>query len=292
MPATPDPDASATPTERDLRRALDALRSRRPAEAERLAHAVLAARPGDPAAARILGQALLMLSRPGEAIGPLSDAARQGDDPATRTLLARALAGVGRSDEALTLLRAAAAGPLPFLPALLELADQLGRGGRLDEAVAAMERAIGLVPSDPLPRMTLGFLHLRRDDRARAREAFAHVRETAPERRDAMVALATVLALDGEPAAAADLYRAALKQRPDDPVTRINLAKCLLETGDRAAGEETLRVAAADGAAAAGMAIAALADTPHGRFFLRPSAAARFLAHSGIARTQTRKRRR
>jgi hypothetical protein len=51
----------------------------------------------------------------------------------------------------------------------------------------------------------------------------------------------------------------------------------LLEMGERTAGEATLRSATQSGAQMAGLAITALASTSHGRFFLRPSAAAKFL---------------
>jgi thioredoxin-like negative regulator of GroEL len=83
------------------------------------------------------------------------------------------------------------------------------------------------------------------------------------------------MALDGEFADAADLYRIVLQAAPGDWARRIELAKCLLETGAREAGEAMLREAA--GGSGAGPAIKALAATPHGRFFLSPSAAAKFL---------------
>jgi len=85
------------------------------------------------------------------------------------------------------------------------------------------------------------------------------------------------MALDGEYAAAADLYRRALGLRPDDAATRVSLGKCLLELGEREAAEATLRAATRGSAQLAGPAIMALAASPHGRFFLRPSTAAKFL---------------
>ena len=125
--------------------------------------------------------------------------------------------------------------------------------------------------------MALGYLHLARNARPQARTLFEQVRAAAPDRYDAKVALANLLVLDGEYAEAADLYRLALEMRPDDAATRISLAKCLLEMGEREAGETVLRGVAAGAGPAAGLAISALAAAPHGRFFLRPSAAARFL---------------
>jgi Tfp pilus assembly protein PilF len=125
--------------------------------------------------------------------------------------------------------------------------------------------------------MELGFVHLKRNDRATARALFRQVLAAAPERYDVLPALAKVMALDGEYAAAADLFRRALGLRPDDAVTRNNLGACLLEIGERDAGEAALRAAARGVPQMAGQAITSLASASHGRFFLRPSAAAKFL---------------
>jgi len=125
--------------------------------------------------------------------------------------------------------------------------------------------------------MALGYLYLKRNDRARARCVFEAVRALAPERHDTLVALAKAMILDGEYPAAADLYRHALGLQPDDVLTRINLGKCLLEMGKRDAGEATLRAATRAAPQLAGRAILALAAAPHGRLFLQPSAAVKFL---------------
>jgi Tfp pilus assembly protein PilF len=125
--------------------------------------------------------------------------------------------------------------------------------------------------------MGLGHLHLKRNDRARARVLFSQVLAAAPGRHEVLVALAKVMALDGDYADAADLYRRALGLKPDDAAIRINLGKCLLEMGEREAGEATLRAATRGTAQWAGLALTALAAAPHGRFFLRLSAAAKFL---------------
>ncbi len=126
-------------------------------------------------------------------------------------------------------------------------------------------------------QMELGFVHLKRNDRAQARAIFAQVLAAAPERYDVLPALAKVTALEGDYATAADLFRRALGMRPDDAVTRNNLAACLLEMGERDAGEERLREAVRSAPQMAGLAITSLAAASHGRFFLRPSAAVKFL---------------
>ncbi|MBV8681846.1 MAG: tetratricopeptide repeat protein [Caulobacteraceae bacterium] len=261
---------------RALDKAAQALRAGRPTEAERFAAPVLSAEPGNLLAAQVVGTALLMQGRPAEAIEPLEMAARRSEDPSTGIYLARALAAVGRRDEALVQLRECAARRPPFVQAFLELGDQLGDAGRYDEASEVFETGLSLLPEAAALRIGLGYLHLRRNDRVRARELFSEARAAAPGRRDATIALARVLALDGETAAAVELFRIALAWRPQDPVVRIELGKCLLDLGERDEGEAMLR-AGARGPTEWGPALRALSAGAHGRFFLRPSAAARFL---------------
>lgn len=260
-----------------LERAIHTLRMSRPDEAERLAERVLKSDRGNSLAAQVLGRALVMQDRAVEAIVPLERAARRSDDPALDTQLAAALAAAGRIDEALDLFRRTTARRPPFPPAFLELGGQLSRIGRLEEAAAVLEQGLALTPDVLDLQMELGFVHLKRNQRPAARTMFLQVRAAAPERHDALLALAKVIALDGEYADAADLYRRALGLRPDDAVTRNNLASCQLEMGERDLGETSLRAVAGAAPQLAGMAITSLAAASHGRFFLRPSAAAKFL---------------
>jgi tetratricopeptide (TPR) repeat protein len=260
-----------------LEKAILAFRMQRLDEAERLASSVLKSDRGNVFAAQIFGRALLMQNRPSEAIDALQRAARRSNDPETETLLAAVLAAAGRNDEAFEQLHRTTARRPPFLPAFLELGGKLRDVGRFDEAIAVLESGLALAPDDLDLRMGLGYLHVKRNDRARARALFLQVLAAAPSRHDALVALAKVMVLDGEYAAAADLYRRALGMQPDDTAIRINLGKCLLEMGERDAGEATLRAATRGRAQLAGQAITALVAAPHGRFFLRPSAVAKFL---------------
>jgi tetratricopeptide (TPR) repeat protein len=273
-PAAPGRPSSGNPA---LESAVLALRMQRPDEAERLAAGVLKSNRGNALAAQVLGRALIMQNRAAEAIDPLQRAARRSDDPATETLLATALAAVGRRDQALEQLRQAAARRPPFAPAFLEHGGLLAKLGRFDQAIAVLESGLALVPEAVDLRMELGYVHLKRNHRANARAMFLQVIAVAPQRHDAVAALAKVMALDGEYAAAADLYRRALGLRPDDAVTRNSLGMCLLEMGERTAGEASLRAAMRDAPQMAGQAITSLAAASHGRFFLRPSAAAKFL---------------
>jgi Flp pilus assembly protein TadD len=165
----------------------------------------------------------------------------------------------------------------PFYQAFLEHGGLLNRLGQLEEAIQVLESGLAFSPDAVDLRMELGYVHIKRNSRANARALFLHVLAVAPARHDALTALARVMALDGEYAGAADLYRRALGLRPDDATTRNSLGMCLLEMGDRSAGEASFRAATRDAPQLAGQAITSLASASHGRFFLRPSAAARFL---------------
>jgi len=273
-PTAPARPASGHPA---LENADLALRMQRPDEAERLASGVLKANRGNALAAQILGRALLMQNRAAEAIEPLQRAARRSEDPAIETLLGMALDATGQRDEALAQLQKATTRRPPFYQAFLEHGGLLGRLGHLEEAIAVLESGLAFSPDAVDLRMELGYVHIKRNSRASARALFLQVLAAAPGRHDALTALAKVMALDGEYAAAADLYRRALALRPDDAATRSSLGMCLLEMGERSAGEASLRAATRDVPQLAGQAITSLASASHGRFFLRPSAAAKFL---------------
>jgi len=273
----PSPSDHANPVNRVLEQAALALQMQRLDEAERLLSQVLKSNRGNIAAARLLGRVLLAQNRPAEAIDVLQRSARRSEDPELETLLAVALGAARRDDEAIEQLRHTIKRRPPFPPAFIELSRQLSERTRFDEGIELLESAVALAPDQIDLRMALGYLHLKRNDRAGARSVFRRASEAAPERHETLVALAKVLVLDGDYAGAADLYRHALALRPDDVLTRINLGKSLLEMGERDAGESTLRAAARGAPQLAGRAILALASAPHGRAFLRPAAAAAFL---------------
>jgi Tfp pilus assembly protein PilF len=259
-----------------LEAAIFALRMQRPYEAESLAADILKVNRGNAGAARVLGQALLMQNRPDEAIAALEKGARRSEDPVLETLLATALAAAGRRDEALEQLRRTTARRPPFPPAFLEHGGQLASAGRFAEANAVLESGLGFAPDSVELRMELGFLHIKTNNRVKARVMLQQAIALAPQRPDVLTVLAKVMALDGDYAAAADTYRRALGLRPDDSMSRNNLGACLLELGEREAGEASIRMATRD-PQMAGHAITSLSGASHGRFFLRPSNAAEFL---------------
>jgi len=270
-------DPPAQPLDQAPDRARRALREGRLADAASLAREALSVNPGDVVAVQALGHALLMQNRAREAVDALRSSAAHSRDPAVETLLARALAAAGRREEALDQLRRTTSRRPVFVLAFLELGELLGRSGRLDAAFDVFSEGLALAPEAAVLRVGLGHLLLRRNDRNQARALFAEVLRAAPHRHDATVALAGVMELDGDYAGAADLYRNALSARPAEPTTAISLGRCLLELGEREAGEAVMKSAVRGAAHAVGLAIAGLAATPRGRLFVQPSAAARFL---------------
>ena len=262
-----------------LERAAVALQAQQFADAEKFAAEVLKGSGTDTAAASILGRALLALNRGREAIAPLEKAA-QGRDLGIQTLLGAALGSAGRRAEAIDLLRRTTVQRPPFLPAFQELAGQLAAMGSVDEAIAVVESGLVLVPETVDLQLDLARLHLRQNDRSKARAVLSAARDAAPGRSEIWMALARVLVRDGEYDSAADAYRHALGHRPDDAFARADLATCLLEMGDRDAGEASLRSAFRGGPHMLGRATHALAASSHGRFFFRPSAAVKFLQGS------------
>jgi predicted Zn-dependent protease len=275
----PPPSSAGRPSAIDqvLDRAAMALQMQRPDEAERIAGDVLKANRGNVRAAQLLGHALLMQNRAAEAITPLERAARRSDDPTTKTLYAAALAQSGFSEEALKQIRQLTVRRPLFPPAYLEHAGQLVQAGRFAEAIAILDDGLAQMPDSIDLQRELAALHVKRNDRARARELLLRALKGAPERVDLLTGLAHVMLLDGEYAEAADMFKRVLGLRPDDAVARADLGRCLLELGQREAGEAHIRAASHERPQMLGRSVMSLAMSSRGRFFLRRSAAEKFL---------------
>jgi len=266
-----------------LQRAAFALQARQFGVAEQIAADVLKANRTDVGAVSILARALMAQNRAGEAVPHLERAAKRSDDPGIETLLGAALGSAGKRADAIEQLRQTTLRRPPFLPAFQELAGQLANAGRFDEAIAIVETALALAPGAVDLELDLARLHLHRNDRPQARAILARLDQVAPGRPDILSVLGRVLMLDGEYPAAADLFRRALGLRPDDALLRADLATCLLEMGDRQAGEATLRAALAGRPQMLGRATYALVHSSHGRFFFHQSAATKFLGSDASA---------
>src|SRR5262249_31359784 len=147
---------------------------------------VLKSNRGNLAAARLLGRVLLAQHRPLEAIDVLQRPARRSDDAELETLLAVALGAAGRDSEAIEQLQRTVARRPAFPPAFIELSRQLSEAGRFNEGIELLEGGLAFAPDQVELRMALGYLHLKRNDRASARTAFSRVRDTSPDRHETL----------------------------------------------------------------------------------------------------------
>jgi len=260
-----------------LQQAFLALRAKQFDIARQLATEALKSNRTDRNAVLILAHALLGQERAEEAIAPLEKAAKRNSDPEIETLLGHVLCAARRRSDGLAQLRRTAARRPPYLPAFQELAGQLANAGEVGEAVGMIEQALALAPASVDLQLDLGRMHVRNNNRAKARTVLTAARAIGPGRTDILTELAWAELLDGAYAEAADTYRHALGLRPDDALSRANLAICLMEMGERDGGEAALLSVYGGRPQMLRRAALTLAASSHGRFFFRPSAAAKFL---------------
>jgi tetratricopeptide (TPR) repeat protein len=260
-----------------LQRAVLALNGRRPIEAERIAAEVLKADPRHTKALHIFGCALVIQGRAAEAIAPLETAARSRPDPEIDTELAIALRQIGRHEDAVSRLKRAIKRKPPHADAFRELGYLLVALERYDEAVDVLAQGLEVAPMMPQLSIQLGYAYLSLRDCAKAKVAFARALQIVPGSPDALFGMAKAHQEIGENRAAADYFRRALVSKPDDQATWLHLGHCLLELGELDAGYDCFRTAARGEPTRYGDALSSLAASARGRFWLKPSAAARFM---------------
>jgi tetratricopeptide (TPR) repeat protein len=271
------PDGFASRGDDPLQRAMFALDGGRPQEAERIAGEVLKADPHHGRALYISGCALIMQRRADAAIAPLEAAARGRHDPEIDTMLAIALRQVGRNEDALRRLKLATKRRPPYAASFHELGCLLVSLDRDDEAIEAFRRGLEVAPMMSVLYVQLGQIFLRRRNCADAKWAFARALEISPGSPDALFGIARAHQEVGESAAAADYFRRYLVHIPVDQNAWLHLGHCLLELGQRDAGYDCFRKAAGGEATRYGHALNSLAAAGRGRFWLKPSDAARFM---------------
>jgi tetratricopeptide (TPR) repeat protein len=260
-----------------LQQATFALNAKRPQEAQRIAQQILKADPRRARALHILGCALLMQDRAADSVVSLEDAARALRDPETDTLLAIALRRIGRNEDALSRLKRATKRRPPFGAAFHELGFLLLSMERYNEAIEVLSRGLGLLPMMPELSILLGNVFLGCRNFVNAKAYFARALNISPDSSDAMYGLATAHWRLCEYQAAADLFRRCLMRNPDDVSTWVNLGHCLLELGQRDAGYDCFRTVARGDPKRYASALTALVNSGRSRFWLKPSAAERFL---------------
>ena len=273
-------NAGAGRDDNALARAMFDLDNERPQDAERIAAEILKIDPHHARAQYILGCALTMQGRAGDAIAPLEAATRGHEDPVIDTMLAIALRQVGRHEDAVSRLKLATERRPPNATAFNELGYLLVLMGRYDEATDVLSRGLEIAPTMPQLSIQLGYAHLSRRDCANAKFAFARALDVSPCSHDALFGMAKAYQELGENEEAAAYFRRYLTNRPDDSGAWLNLGHCLLELGQPDAGYECFRRVARGDAKHYGDALTSLAAAARGRFWLRPSEAARFLRAS------------
>jgi Flp pilus assembly protein TadD len=272
------PRLAGSDAEAELQWATAALNHGRPDEAERFAASVLARIPQHPKALYLLGCALLRQNRAAQAVAPLERAARALQDAAVETQLGIALRQVGRTDDALARLRRATKRRPAHPEAFHELGYLLSALGRGDEAVTVVEHGIQLAPGGIELLILLGVIHQGRRDRAKAKAAFAQALAIAPDHPGAHFGMGTAMVDDAEYAQAAEHLRRALASNAADAQALLGLGVCLLELGrvDDALGN--FRAAVRSDPSCYGTALTLVSGAGRGRFWLRPSTAAKHLS--------------
>ena len=260
-----------------LQRAKAAINRGRPDEAEQFTRDVLGRIPQHATALHLLGCALLLQNRPRQALTPLEKAARARQDPEIETQLAIALRRVGRTDDALARLRRATKRRPAYPFAFHELGFLLSSLHRTDEAIEVITRGLELAPAMPELLVQLGGIHHARGDRANAKVAYSKALAVAPEHADGHYGMGVTLLDECDFVPAAEHLQRSLAGNPADLQARLRLGTCLLELGRPEEALEALRAAIRGDPKCYGLVLKLLSTSARGRFWLRPSSAAKIL---------------
>jgi superkiller protein 3 len=196
----------------------------------RLARGVVAERPDMPIGHALLAQALLASGRVPEALAAMEEARRRGaaSDDLLRQL-GLTLAGAGRTDEALAVLRPLATRPSP--QSLGALAGTLSRAGRQEEAEAVARQWLALTPRGAGAQALLGLIAIRRARWQEAREHLQQAVQANPRLATAWNDLGVALYQLDQPAAAFAAWERAIDLEPQLWDTLWNLGTKAAERG-------------------------------------------------------------
>lgn len=253
-----------------------ALRSGRVAEAQDLARNLLARHPRNPDALHLFGMTLLAQNKASEAIEPLRDAARVRPGAIVEVHLGQALRRTGRIAEALTVLQQASERQPPVSDAFFELGTLLYEKRRVAEAEAVLIRGMAVAPAGQLS-FALGTIFLERGDFEDASVSFARALATNPGHPSALCGLGRARMACGELDRALEKFREAMANNPSEGRARFLTAQCLFELGRPAEAIECLRALVAWAPQSFGGAVKTCVEAGKGRFWLKPSAAAKAL---------------
>ncbi len=262
--------------ERLVHEGTQALRSGRVAEAQDLARNLLARHPRNPDALEFFGLTLLAQDKASEAIEPLQDAARVRPGAIVETRLGQALRKTGRIAEALTVLQQASERQPPVSDAFFELGTLLYENRRAAEAEAVLVRGMDVAPAGQLS-FALGTIFLERGDFEDALISFARALAANPGHPSALCGLGRARMARGELDRALEKFREAAANNPSEGRAQFLTAQCLFELGRPAEAIECLRALVAWAPQSFGGAVKTCVEAGKGRFWLKPSAAAKAL---------------
>ena len=282
MPHYSTPQENANGSEAALQKAAHALQSGRPEETERITAEALKQAPDDPRATYLYCHAIFLQGRSAAAIERLKRVLQKHRSPILETQLGMILRHVGQLDEALTWLDSAAASQPPFPPAFLEHGSLLLQLNRRDEAIVVLERGLLFAPNFSEILVQLGSAYAAHGERDRANDFFARAIANLPNDPSTIFDYACLMKNSCCFAPASELFRRVLEINPSDSLARLALGICLIESAKPEAGLENLSAASRANAKMFGQTLNAIASAGKGRFWLRPSAARRFLTGSNV----------
>jgi cytochrome c-type biogenesis protein CcmH/NrfG len=163
------------------------------------------------------------------------------------------------------------------VPAFQELGILLSSMRRFDEAEAVLKRGLEAEPTSVELSLDLGTFYIVRVDAKNAKIAFARALANSPRNPRALHGFGVALLFEGETERAVERFRQVLAIQPGHPSAQLDLAHCLLQLGrpdDAVAG---LRAMVRSAPQHYGKALKTLVSASRGRFWIRRSAAAKFL---------------
>ncbi|MEP6717269.1 MAG: tetratricopeptide repeat protein [Terriglobia bacterium] len=156
-----------------------------------------------------------------------------GDAQAISGVVATLMASK-QSDQAISFLQAEVQKKPDALPVRLVLAETAVRMGRYDLAIEQYQRILAAAPASGQMMLAMGNVYLLKKDYPAAIAWVQKARAAAPQDPNAMAQLATLLAGSGRNRESLDLFRQALKLRPDDAALLSNTAYLIVETSGSA----------------------------------------------------------
>lgn len=218
------------------------IRQGRGSDADACFRQVLDRRADHPDALHRRGFLAYLRGAPGEAVALLARAvAVHADDPTLRAHLAGAHMATGNPREAIVHLRRALELAPEFTAAHLRLGDAYSATGETEMSEASYRRAVALAPEDPRGHVGLARAFLFGGKPEEGEAALHRGLELARGAPDMVNLVATVLVEAGGLDAALELFRASVREAPDDPAGHAGMGIALHMLGRAGEAEAAYR---------------------------------------------------